>query len=140
MQILNYLRENRAKLIRAFIIAAGALLFALLIWCAAEYVASARSARKIAAAEAVEREASARAKSLEAEANELKAAKEALEIELRELESRAANAEDALRNARGKVVTLKEEYETIRYRDVPTDPVSVVDICGKLSGLGYSCE
>jgi hypothetical protein len=140
-RVRQYARDNRAKLIRAFIIAAGALLFAILIWYGAEYVASGKLLRKIEALEALERDASARAIEAEREAELLKAAILVKYDQVRELETRAANAETALRAARGKVITLKEEYETIRYRDVPVDPVSVVDICSKLRDkLQYSCE
>lgn len=136
----QYAGDNRARLIRALVIAVGALIVAALIYYAVEQWQRGRFESRVRALEALERDASARAKNLEAEADALKSARDALEADARELEARAITAETALRNAKGKVITLKEEYETIRYRDVPDTPVSVEAACAKLAGLGYRCE
>lgn len=136
----QYASDNCARLIRAFVIAAGALIVAALIYYGVESWQRSRFERKVNALEALYRDADARAKEAEAQAELLKRAIDDKYAELRELETRAASAETALRTARGKVVTLKEEYETIRYRDVPDTPVSVEAACAKLAAIGYRCE
>jgi hypothetical protein len=140
-RVRQYAYDNRAKLIRALLIAIGAIIFAALIWYGAEYVASGRLARKIAALEALERDASARAKEAEAEAETLKNAIEAKYAQIRAIQEQAARAETALMLARRNVEPLRKTYEQARSNiaDIPAD-TTCADACKALAAVGFPCQ
>lgn len=132
----QYRRDNREKLIKWGMISLGLIILFLLIFGGIESWNARQFEKKVSAIEAKERAASAKASRLESEADALKSELSEKRSELQFITARANAAEIALRNAKAKTITLKEEYETIRYLPVPAD-VSCAELRAELAGLGF---
>src|SRR5262245_12641126 len=92
----QYARENRAKLIKALLIAAAGVAAFLLIRAGVERWQRSRYEKHVHALETQIRKADAKAKEAEAHAAAIAHALEAKQAELRDLEARAKAAESAL--------------------------------------------
>jgi hypothetical protein len=134
---------QRPKLIVKILLAlAGALLLFLLVRFAYEGWQRGRDQKKMQELELQRTQFETQAREWKAKADAAELAWHANEAELAEQRERSRAAEDALKNARAKVIVKKEAYEKLRtvYID-PTVPVSIVDLCEKLrTGLGYACQ
>lgn len=139
-RVADYAKQNRARLIKALLILVAALFLGYLLYYGIEKWYAWRFEKRVEAIDKRIGEKDAEIKAAEAFINALKteiAAKDAL---LEELEKQAVDANNALRDARGRVVTLKENYETIRYLPLPSTPVSCADACRDLAAVGYACR
>jgi hypothetical protein len=139
-RVRQYAHENRGQIVRAFLIAAGAIFILLLVYFGIEELRRARYEKRVDALEALFRDADASAKDAERQADALKAAIDAKYDQIRDLEARAANAEAALRTSRQRVEPLKETYEKARDNpDIPAD-TTCADACTELARLGHPCK
>jgi hypothetical protein len=139
-RVAQYARENRARIVKALVIAAAVIVAVLLIVAGVERWKQWRYEKRVQALEQQFRDADAKAKDAQQRADAKQREIDAKQSELQFWEARAQAADNALRNAKQKVVTLKETYETIRYTPMPGDPVSCADACSKLAAIGYPCK
>src|SRR5688572_30026162 len=140
-RIADYLYQNRARLLRALVAATAALIIVALIFIGISRWKQWQYEKRVNALEKQFRDADAKAKAAETRADALKVEMGVREAELRNLEAQAQTLDAALKTARGRTITLKEAYETIRYVDVPADvPVSVADACRDLAAVNYRCQ
>jgi uncharacterized protein HemX len=134
------IRENRARLIKLLAIVAAAFVLAGLIYYGVELLHKARYEKRVQSLEKQFRDAEEQAKAADARADAKQKEIDAKQAELQFLAARANAADDALRNVRQRVVTLKETYENIRYVPMPAGPVSCADACRDLASVGYACK
>lgn len=132
--------RDRDGLIKWGAVAAALVIIFLLIFGGIESWNARRFEKKASELEMKVKAAEADAKEHERQAEILENAATALQTQITTIQERAGRAETALRNAKGKVITLKEEYETIRYLPVSSDPVSCANACASLAAVGYKCE
>jgi uncharacterized protein HemX len=138
--LARYFSDNRARIIKAFLIAAAVIAAILLIVAGVERWQKARYETRVQALESQAQAADANAREAEQQANAIAHLLEAKQTELLELETRADAAETALQNTRRYVAPLKEAYEQARTAPMPATPISCADACTELAGLGYPCK
>ena len=137
----DWLGRNRRQLVRALVIASGAVLLVVALCYGVERWQAWKYERRVNALEKLRHDADAKAKAAESRADALKVEMGVREAELRNFEAQAQTLDAALKTARGRTITLKEAYETIRYVDVPADVlVSVADACRDLAAVNYRCQ
>lgn len=137
----QWLRDNRARVIRVLLILAAILIAVFLIFAGVGYLKDQQYAKRIQTLETDIERANERANEAEGRAALMEYEIEMRKAELEKLQAIADAADAALLKAQGKTKILREQYETIRYVPIPADtPVSVESACAELAGLGYRCQ
>lgn len=139
-RVKDYGYRKRGELIKWGIIILLAAVALWAIWMGVEFIQSARYSKRVETLENEIKAAESRAKDAESRAEVIRQAIDQKYEELKQISARADAAEGKLRNTRSSVVTLKEEYETVRYVDRIIGPVSCLDTCEELARLGYPCK
>lgn len=140
-RVRQWVYDNRRSLIRITLVVAAIVIAVFLIFAGVERIKEWKYEKRVRALEQQFHDAETRAREAEGRAVRLGYEIEARKAELAELQARADAADAALKTAQGKTKILKEQYETVRYVNVPADtPVSVESACRELAAIGYECK
>jgi Tfp pilus assembly protein PilN len=139
-RVAQYLHDNRARLIRVALILAAILLAVFLIFAGVERWKERQYQKRLQSLDQQFQQSDADAKAAQARADAKQEEIDILKAEHKQLEARAAAAENAVQQTRTVVVPLKEKYEEARNTPVDTTDPACADVCRELADLGHPCR